>query len=83
MGVGEYFGELALLYAAPRSASIKALEDCKFWCLSQSSFKKTLQNMVKQNYHTAKSYMSKISAFDFLTDSQKDAIAYNMHNLRY
>jgi len=39
--------------------------------------------MVKQNYQMAKSYMNKISAFDFLTDNQKDAIAYNMHNLRY
>ena len=31
----------------------------------------------------AKTYMDKISAFDFLTTSQKDAIAYNMHSLKY
>ena len=39
--------------------------------------------MVKQNYQMAKSYIEKINAFDFLTNSQKDAIAYNMHSLKY
>ena len=36
---GALFGELALLYNAPRSATIKCTTDCVFWCLDRSVFK--------------------------------------------
>ncbi len=35
---GEAFGELALLYNAPRAASIKADEDCTLWALDRETF---------------------------------------------
>jgi cAMP-dependent protein kinase regulator len=38
-GPGETFGELALMYNAPRSATIKSLEPCDLWRLDQNSFK--------------------------------------------
>ncbi len=37
---GESFGELSLLYTAPRSASVKTLTDCTFWALHQTVFKR-------------------------------------------
>lgn len=37
---GEYFGELALLYNAPRSASIKTVSDSYFWAIDRKTFKK-------------------------------------------
>jgi len=83
LGAGDYFGELALLYTAKRSASVKTQEDCLFWCLSQQNFKKMTQNMVKKNYQLAKKYVENIKFFSCLTKKQKDAIAYNMHELRY
>lgn len=36
---GALFGELALLYSAPRSATIKCTSDCVFWCLDRTVFK--------------------------------------------
>jgi cGMP-dependent protein kinase 1 len=42
---GDYFGDLALLYNAPRSASIKCLDDCYFWTLHRDSFQSTLRRM--------------------------------------
>lgn len=36
---GALFGELALLYNAPRSATIKCVSDSVFWCLDRSVFK--------------------------------------------
>ena len=36
---GALFGELALLYNAPRSATVKCMTDCVFWCLDRSVFK--------------------------------------------
>lgn len=35
---GEAFGELALLYNAPRAATIKAVTECKCWCLDRGTF---------------------------------------------
>lgn len=36
--VGDVFGELALLYNAPRAASIKAISDGQLWSLDRSTF---------------------------------------------
>lgn len=38
----EGFGELALLYNAPRSASLKAQVDCTLWGIDRGTFKKVI-----------------------------------------
>jgi len=43
MGPGDYFGELALLDPAPRSASIMTLEPCKFSIINKHDFDQTLE----------------------------------------
>lgn len=35
---GEAFGELALLYNAPRAATIRAKSDCQLWVLDRNTF---------------------------------------------
>ena len=41
-GAGEYFGELAILDEAPRSASVMTVEDTKLAILSKSAFEKCM-----------------------------------------
>jgi len=41
---GEQFGELALLYNAPRSATINAKTNCELWGIDR----KTFRNVVKE-----------------------------------
>lgn len=48
MGPGSLFGELALIYNAPRSASIKCLSDCVFWVLSRTNYQGIL-NMTRSH----------------------------------
>ena len=43
-GVGEYFGELALMDDAPRSASVMTLEDCKLSIICKKDFEEFLTN---------------------------------------
>ena len=42
-GKGSSFGELALLYSAPRAASVVALTDCRLFRLDQTTFRSILQ----------------------------------------
>ena len=60
---GEGFGELALLYNAPRSASIRALEDCQFWYLNRWTFRRTLEELNTHQFVDKRSFIDKISIF--------------------
>lgn len=42
---GASFGELALLYNAPRSAGLKAVTECYVWGLHRQTFKTVLRDM--------------------------------------
>merc|ERR1719356_70346 len=39
MSPGSGFGEIALLYSCPRTASVKAEEDCKLWFMDRRAFR--------------------------------------------
>ena len=80
---GEYFGELALLYKAPRSATIVSLEKSEFFCISHKTFRRTMQEVTIKNYDIAKEYIQKAHIFNYLTSREKNAIAYNAHSLKY
>jgi len=42
LGPDDYFGERALLNREPRSATIKASQDCEIWCISSKDFHEAL-----------------------------------------
>lgn len=46
-------------------------------------FRKAVQEIMQKNYGIAKSYINKLSIFGFLTEAQKDSIAYSMFILKY
>lgn len=48
---GEGFGELALLYSSPRSASIKANKTSFLWYIDRSTFRKAISSMTEKNFH--------------------------------
>ena len=71
-----YFGELSLLYTAPRSASVKAKKKCIFWCLHQIHFRSFCQKLIEKNYKISRPLIQKVPIFQFMTKKQLDSIAY-------
>ena len=69
------FGELALLYEATRSSTVKALEHCKLWGIDRDSFRKAVDEMITKEYEENRKYMENIRFFQGLTNEQKDAIS--------
>ncbi|CAF3062860.1 unnamed protein product [Rotaria socialis] len=53
IGPGRVFGELAILYNCTRTASIKALSDCKLWAVDRQTFQAIMMRagMQKQSDH--------------------------------
>jgi len=66
LGPGKTFGELALLYNAPRSASILALEDTYLWGIDGYTFRQMVQEMITKDLEKNKSFIEKIALFSTL-----------------
>ena len=63
MKSGEGFGELALLYNAKRSASIKALENCSLWGIDRNTFRKAVEEMANKQSKENKVFMEKVQFY--------------------
>nr|CAH69748.1 cGMP-dependent protein kinase 13-3 [Paramecium tetraurelia] len=72
---GDAFGELAMLYNAPRSASVRAVGDCAFWAIDRNTFRKVVEQQNQRSYEENREFMKKVEFFSFLTEEQRDAIS--------
>ena len=60
---GDGFGELALLYNAPRSASIKAKELCSVWGIDRPTFRKAIEEHSTQHFAENRKFIEAVSLF--------------------
>ena len=60
---GEGFGEMALLYNAPRSAEIRCVNQCKLWGVDRITFRKALEEMITRNFEENRRFIENISFF--------------------
>ena len=65
---GSGFGELALLYQTPRSATITATSDCIAWVLDQMTFKTVIMSSAIKERNTRLSFVDKINFFSEYQD---------------
>jgi CRP-like cAMP-binding protein len=73
---GETFGELALLFRSPRTASIKAkTNDCQFLVVKPLVYKKTLKKMRIEEQLKNSETIEKVPLFSCLTNKQKHALS--------
>ena len=65
---GDGFGELALLYNAPRSASVRAIDNCNLWGIDRNNFRKAVEEMITKEYEENRKFMEVVRFFHDLTN---------------
>ena len=69
------FGELALMYNAPRAATVRAATATKAWCLDRLSFKVILMETSSDKRTTYSGFLSKVSILDQLSEMERMSLA--------
>lgn len=68
---GEVFGELALLYNAPRAANIRALEKSQLYLLSREVFNHIVKESAIKNREKYEAFISKVEVLQTLDSYEK------------
>jgi CRP-like cAMP-binding protein len=68
---GSAFGELALLYASPRAATVIASSDCRLWMMERKVYKAIRTNFDKMQLEEKWALMDKVTALQSLSKDEK------------
>lgn len=69
------FGELALLFNAPRSASIRAETTCFLWYIDRRTFKRAVEEVISATYSENKAFIDKCALLGELSNGERQALA--------
>ncbi|CAJ1329897.1 unnamed protein product [Effrenium voratum] len=75
IGPGESFGELALLYFAPRAATVQASDDASVWIIDRGNFKKIMAKSSDEKETEYLKYLEKVDMLSPLKRDEKMALA--------
>eukprot|EP00468_Gymnochlora_sp_CCMP2014_P003604 CAMPEP_0167753154 /NCGR_PEP_ID=MMETSP0110_2-20121227/7548_1 /TAXON_ID=629695 /ORGANISM="Gymnochlora sp., Strain CCMP2014" /LENGTH=761 /DNA_ID=CAMNT_0007638873 /DNA_START=3 /DNA_END=2288 /DNA_ORIENTATION=+ len=81
-GAGTLFGELALMYNAPRAATVVALTDADTWVVDRFTFRRVLKNISDMQLEMYRNFLSKVSLLAPLTDMERAKIAEALEEIR-
>eukprot|EP00301_Raphidiophrys_heterophryoidea_P008935 c13230_g1_i1.p1 GENE.c13230_g1_i1~~c13230_g1_i1.p1 ORF type:complete len:412 (-),score=92.89 c13230_g1_i1:350-1585(-) len=74
-GSGDSFGELALMYNAPRAATVKAVTDLRCWAVDRQTFKLTLMESTLKKRDRYEKFLDSVPILDTLYKYEKLTIA--------
>ena len=60
---GDGFGDLALLYNAPRSASIRCITECTLWAIERKNFKAIIEDRIILQYDSNREFLNSVGFF--------------------
>ena len=72
---GEAFGELSLLYNAPRAASIRAKCDCTYFALDRASFNHEVKDAAMKKRERYEKFLSTVSLLSTMDSYERSKIA--------
>jgi cGMP-dependent protein kinase len=83
MEVGGCFGELALLYLTPRTATVKAKEDSVVWVIDRQNFKKVLMMKSEERIAEYASLLDSVEILKCLEEEEKKELANAFVEMQY
>lgn len=69
-GPGASFGELALLYAQPRAATVLSTSPCTLWALDRITFRSILMETNSRRRNMYENFLKEVSLFEHLSASE-------------
>lgn len=72
---GEAFGELALLYNAPRAATIVANEHCQLWKLDRDTFNHIVKDAASRKRERYEHFLEKVQVFSTMEPYERSKLA--------
>ena len=72
---GEAFGELALLYNAPRSATITAKKRSSLWVLDRDTFNHIVKDSAMKKRNSYEAFLAKVDLLSDMDSYEKGKIA--------
>mmetsp|Transcript_17686 Transcript_17686/g.62267 ORF Transcript_17686/g.62267 Transcript_17686/m.62267 type:complete len:387 (-) Transcript_17686:165-1325(-) len=72
---GMGFGELALMYDAPRAATVTATSDVKAWAIDRVSFKQVMMGTTTKKRDLYKSFLEGVELLSTLTEKERLTVA--------
>ena len=79
----ESFGELALLYNAPRAATVIAREDSAVWVLSRFTFRRIVTRGMEKKWKEYEAFLTRVTSFEALLDYERAKIAEALEEVEY
>ena len=67
---GDCVGELALLYNAPRAATVKCISDGTVWCLHRLALRKAIRDQATKSSQQNINFLKKVPLLSHLTNSE-------------
>lgn len=72
---GEAFGELALLYNAPRAATIKAKTDCDLWVLDRNTFNYIVKDAAARKREKYEEFLKSVPLLSSMDHYERSKLA--------
>ena len=72
---GEAFGELSLLYNAPRAATITANEPCVLWKLDRETFNHIVKDAASTKREKYENFLSTVTVFSTMEPYERAKLA--------
>jgi len=83
MGPGKVFGELAILYNCTRTASVKALVNCKVWAIDRQCFQSIMMRTALQRQKQHLDFLKSVPSFTSLPEETLAKIADVLQEVHY